>query len=111
MAGILVIGEITNGAATRLTLELATLARAPRRELAIVGTPALRAPFEADVAARYLPAILLAPGDTGADLPLFEGRGTSDAALAYLCEDMVCGLPARTPEELRTQLAPLTSPA
>jgi hypothetical protein len=37
---------------------------------------------------------------------MFEGREpTGPGALAYLCENMVCKMPARTPEELAAQLA------
>ncbi len=89
-------------------LQLATLAQAPRRELAIVGAPAARAPFEVVAASRYRPALLLVPAATEGALPILEGRGAPDVALAYLCEDMVCALPARSPEELRAQLEALS---
>ncbi len=85
-------------------LQVASLAQAPRRELAIVGTEAARHSYERVVATRYLPALLLAPAEVGADLAILEGRGEPGLALAYLCQDMVCGLPARSPEELRAQL-------
>ncbi|MQA00088.1 MAG: DUF255 domain-containing protein [Dehalococcoidia bacterium] len=77
---------------------------APRRELAIVGERGARAPFERVAARHFLPATLLAPAEAGDALPVLEGRGEAAGALAYLCEDMACELPARTPEELAAQL-------
>ena len=81
------------------------LLRAPRRELALIGDREARAPFEREVGARYLPAMVIAPAEAGSGLPLLDGRGAAgDGAVAYLCEEMVCDLPARTPAELARQL-------
>ncbi|MDA0364404.1 MAG: thioredoxin domain-containing protein, partial [Chloroflexi bacterium] len=85
-----------------LALELGL---APRRELAIVGPVLKRAPFEREVARHFLPAVVLAPADAGAGLPLLEERGVAPGAAAYVCADMVCALPALTPEVLAEQLA------
>ncbi len=86
-------------------LQLAELQLAPRQELAIVGSPAERQPLEAEAARHYLPWMLLAPASGGERLPLLEGRATpSGNALAYLCENMVCDMPAGTAEALREQL-------
>ncbi|MCC6381772.1 MAG: thioredoxin domain-containing protein [Dehalococcoidia bacterium] len=86
-------------------LQVAELQLAPRQELAIVGSPAARQPLEAEAARHYLPWLLLAPADGGGHLPLLEGRDPTDGrALAYVCEDMVCALPAETPEGLRAQI-------
>lgn len=45
--------------------------------------------------------------DDGAAVPLLRGRGadTDGAPLVYLCRGMVCGLPVRSPGELRERLA------
>ena len=86
-------------------LQAIELRLAARREVAIVGDAAARAPFERALARHYLPAAVIAPSDTGEGLPLLEGRAVADGAAAYVCEDMVCNLPARTPEALAEQLA------
>ena len=53
------------------------------------------------VQTRYLPNAVLAWGEPWAS-PLWEGR---DQPAAYVCRDYVCGLPARTVDELEAQLA------
>jgi len=87
------------------TLQALELAQAPRREIAIVGEPAARAPFEREVALRFLPTTLIAPAPNGGGLPVLEGRDVAQGAAAYVCEEMVCELPATTVEALRDQLA------
>ena len=74
------------------------------RDLVIVGEEAARAPFERVAAARFLPGLAFASGDGPNGLPLFEGREGGEGAAAYLCENMLCNLPATTPEDLRAQL-------
>ncbi len=101
-AAITQLGEYPS--AIGAALQVATLASAPRRELAILGEPDQRAAFEVVAASRYDPALLVAPAVQAEALPVLEGRGEPGFALAYLCEDMICGLPARTPEELQAQL-------
>ncbi|GMU40184.1 MAG: thioredoxin domain-containing protein [Chloroflexota bacterium] len=81
-------------------LQAAELLLAPRREVAVSGTPEARAPFERELARRYLPAVLIAPG-TPDSLPVLGGR---NLAGAYVCRDFVCDLPATTVEALREQL-------
>ena len=89
--------------------QLIELLIAAPRELAIVGKPDARAPLEREVARRFLPTTVLAPsngafGDT-APLPLLEARHAADGEVAaYVCENMVCALPARSVEELAAQL-------
>ena len=80
------------------------LLAAPRREAALVGDPDARAPLARELARRFLPATVIAPADSGRGLPLLEGRDVDSGAAAYLCEDMVCGLPVTTPRELARQL-------
>ena len=73
----------------------------PGRELVIVGPPERRVAFEDAAATRFLPWTAIAPTADADGLPMFEGREPSgDAALAYVCENMMCLMPARTPEEL-----------
>ena len=79
-------------------------ALAPRREVAIVGEPAARAPLERELARDYRPWLVVAPSTTAVGLTLFEGRAVASGALAYVCEAMACQLPARTTAELRSQL-------
>ena len=78
------------------------------RELAIVGEARARAPFERVAGARLVPWLAIAPARSGAGLPLLEERDPPPGeALAYLCENMVCNLPAATPDALAEQLAAL----
>ena len=84
-------------------LQVVDLLLAPPREIAVVGDAASRAPFEREIASRYLPAVLLAPAD-GEGLPVLEGRAVADGAAAYVCENLVCNLPATTVEEFVAQL-------
>ena len=93
---------VTGFGSTLLALDLIA---APPREIAIVGAPELRAPFEREVARRFLPTTVIVPAASGGLLPVLEGRGVAPGeATAYVCEAMVCELPARTPEMLREQL-------
>ena len=85
-------------------LQVVDLLLAPPREIAVVGDAAARAPFERELAGRYLPAVLLAPAD-GEGLPVLEGRAVDGGAAAYVCENLVCNLPATSVEELVAQLA------
>ncbi len=85
-------------------LQVVDLLLAPPREIAVVGDAAARAPFERELAGRYLPAVLLAPAD-GEGLPVLEGRAVDDGAAVYVCENLVCNLPATSVAELVAQLA------
>ena len=80
------------------------LLAAPRREAVLVGDAAARAPLARELAKRFLPALVVAPAERGGGLPLLEGRGVTGAAVAYLCEEMVCDLPATTSREFARQL-------
>ncbi|MSQ29099.1 MAG: thioredoxin domain-containing protein [Dehalococcoidia bacterium] len=93
---------VTGFGSTLLALDLIA---APPREVAIVGAPELRAPFEREVARRFLPTTVIVPAASGGLLPVLEGRGVAlGEATAYVCEAMACGQPARTPDMLREQL-------
>ena len=93
---------VTGFGSTLLALDLIA---APQQEIAIVGAPELRAPLEREVARRFLPTTVIVPAATGGRLPVLEGRDVaSGEAAAYVCEAMVCGMPAHTPEMLREQL-------
>ncbi|MEO8539442.1 MAG: thioredoxin domain-containing protein [bacterium] len=77
----------------------------PSRELVVVGSPEMRLPLEDAAAAKYLPWTAIAPTPDADGLPMFEGREpASDEALAYVCENMMCLMPARTPAELSAML-------
>ncbi len=77
----------------------------PSRELVIVGSPEARIHLEQAAAARFLPWVAIAPTPDADGLPMFEGREpTGDDALAYVCENMMCLMPARAPEALSAML-------
>ena len=87
------------------TLQVIDLLASPPRELAIVGEPQARAPFERAAAARFLPGLALAPAAAPNGLPVLEGReAPAGGATAWLCENMACQLPAGAPEELSAQI-------
>ncbi len=87
-------------------LQLVELLIAPPREIAVVGDAEARAPFERELAGRFLPATLLAPAAGEGVLPVLAGRAVAPGeAAAYVCEDFVCALPARSVAELVSQLA------
>ncbi|MEO9255369.1 MAG: thioredoxin domain-containing protein [Tepidiformaceae bacterium] len=79
-------------------------ALAPNREVVIVGDPAAREPLERQLGTRYLPTVVVAPSTDAVGLPLFADRAVADGAAAYVCEDMTCKLPVRTPADLAAQL-------
>jgi uncharacterized protein YyaL (SSP411 family) len=86
-------------------LQLVELRLAPRQELAVVGPAESRAALEREAASRFLPWLAIAPSERGEGLPVFEGREwRGGPALAYLCEDFACQLPAGTAEALGAQL-------
>lgn len=77
----------------------------PSKELVIVGPPQRRVVLEQAAASKFLPWTAIAPTPDADGLPMFEGREpTSDEPLAYVCENMMCLMPARTPEELSAML-------
>jgi len=50
-------------------------------------------------------------GALAARIPLLEGKGPANGSVGYLCSAGACQEPARTPEELRKQLAELVRTA
>ena len=97
-----VLGEAPTGFGSMLQVLEQSLSA--RRELVVVGPAAERAAFIQELADAFDPSLLLAPTADGEGLPLFEGRKTAGPARAYLCHNMVCELPAETPEQLAAQL-------
>ena len=88
------------------TLQVIELLASPPRELAIVGDAEARAPFERIAAGRFLPGLALAPADSPNGLAVLDGREAPEAgATAWLCENMICQLPAATPAELAAQVS------
>jgi len=78
----------------------------PNRELVITGDRESRRSLERAAAAKFLPWTALAPTPDADGLPMFEGREPNPGeALAYVCENMMCLMPARTAEELAGMLA------
>ncbi len=88
-----------------VTLQVIDFLLSPPRELVIVGNAAQRAAFEDVAAGQFDPWLAIAPTEGDGDLPLFEGREATGEPTAYVCENMVCNLPARSPQELAAQLA------
>ncbi len=86
------------------TLQTLLLAVSPHLEVAIVGDPAARAPFEREMARHFMPTALLAPAANGGSLPILAGRDIATGAVAYVCENMTCDLPAVDVETFRDQL-------
>ena len=76
----------------------------PLREIAIVGDAAGRHPFEREMARRYRPSTLLVATEATEELPVLRGRNAPAGAAAYVCEDMVCSLPASTVSAFIEQL-------
>ncbi len=77
----------------------------PSRELVVVGSPERRVVLEQAAAAKFLPWTAIAPTPDADGLPMFEGREPAgDEPLAYVCENMMCLMPARSPEELSAML-------
>jgi uncharacterized protein YyaL (SSP411 family) len=92
------------GAGFGTVLQAVELLLAPHREVAIVGDAGARAPFERELASRFLPTAVTVVADAAGGLPLLEGRDVEEGAAAFVCEDMVCDLPARTVEDFVQQL-------
>lgn len=87
------------------TLAAVELALAPRQELVIVGADGERSALESARAREFIPWLVLAPGEAGTALPLFEGRDAGPGAQAFFCENMVCQLPVAEPDALARQLS------
>ena len=83
------------------------------QEIAIVGDPQDRQIYEHELAANYLPLMLIALTSKEeisiyGSLDIFTGREASDSSVtAYICRDMVCNVPAKNISEFKTQLARL----
>jgi len=92
-------------------LQAAELLLAPHREIAIVGPPEARAPYERAFAARFLPSVTLAPATGAGDLPLLEDRDPpADSEVAtFVCHDFVCELPTTSVATFEEQLEALTA--
>jgi hypothetical protein len=79
--------------------------------LAVIKEVAITGPADATVAMErviwdeYRPDVVVAlnRGDDGR-VPLLTGRPATDTAVAYVCQDLVCGLPVTTVAELTAQL-------
>jgi uncharacterized protein YyaL (SSP411 family) len=77
----------------------------PMREVAIVGAPQHRLPLVDVVWEQFRPDTVVAHGSGSAsDVPLLDGRGPGERAMAYVCRGFVCDLPTESPDELRVQL-------
>jgi uncharacterized protein YyaL (SSP411 family) len=83
-------------------LRAADFARAPVKEVAIVG--AEPEPLTRAVRSRLRPHLVLAGGE-GDGVPLLEGRTPVDGrAAAYVCERFACRAPVTSPQELAAAL-------
>ena len=81
------------------------------REIVVAGLPGSPevARMLEVVRGTFLPQRVVALSRPGSDLRLLpllaDKQAPAGQALAYVCRDRTCGLPARSPEELRRQLA------
>jgi len=101
----LVQPQITQaGAGFGTLLQFSDYWHGDHREVVIVGEPAARASFERELASRFLPTVVTASATVSGGLPILEGRDVEDGAVAYVCQDMVCDLPARTVADFVQQL-------
>ena len=87
------------------TLQTVELLLASHREIAIVGPPEARAPFERELASRFLPTVALAPASRAGGLPLLDDREVAEGAAAFVCRNFLCELPATTIEDFVEQLS------
>ena len=71
----------------------------------MIGTPEERAPLERVVNEHFLPFTAITPAMEGGELPVLEGR--SGGGQAYVCVNMACQLPTRSPKELEQHLREL----
>jgi uncharacterized protein YyaL (SSP411 family) len=78
---------------------------APETEVALLGNEQARRPLERELAGHELPFTVIALSETGAGLPVLEGR--SGAGVAYVCRGRVCDLPVDGVEAFRKQLVSL----
>jgi uncharacterized protein YyaL (SSP411 family) len=75
------------------------------KEVAIVGVDDATEKLEQVIWGAFRPDVVLAVGD-GSDsvVPLLLDRPLADDTLAYVCRNLVCGLPVASPEELLNSL-------
>ncbi len=78
-------------------------------EIVVVGNGVKQRAMLGEVYSRFIPNRVIAQSRDGSpDLPLFEGRRPHDGgAVAYVCRNSTCGLPAKTSDELAEQLSAL----
>ena len=77
----------------------------PMREVAIVGPPEHRHPLVDVVWEQFRPDTVVAQGSGSAsDVPLLDGRGSEERAMAYVCRGFICDLPTESADHLRVQL-------
>ncbi|MFH1374163.1 MAG: thioredoxin domain-containing protein [bacterium] len=75
-------------------------------EIVLVGDGAERDTMLQELYGRFLPNSIVAVSKNGnSTLPLFEGRQPDESvAIAYVCRNSVCSIPAETVEDLKKQL-------
>ena len=82
--------------------QVAAFLAAPHTEIALLGTPAQRAPLQAELARHFLPFTAIAPAEVGGGLDVLEQRG--GAGVAYVCVNRACDLPTADAAVLEGQL-------
>ncbi len=88
--------------------QVAAFLAAPHTEVAVLGTPAERAPLHAELSRHFLPFTALAPAEVGGGLEVLEQR--SGAGVAYVCLERACELPTSDVATLARQLRRLSQP-
>ena len=75
------------------------------KEVAIVGDNDTVQAMEDTIWGDFRPDVVVAAGDgSESPVPLLQDRPLTDRTLAYVCENLVCGLPVDSTAELRTSL-------
>lgn len=82
--------------------QVTALLQHPHTEIAVVGTPAERAPLEKVLTEFYLPFAAITSAEAGTDLPVLAER--SGGGTAYVCVNQTCQLPVQTADALQEQL-------
>ena len=76
------------------------------KEVAIVGDNDTVQALKETIWGSFRPDVVVATGNgSESPVPLLQGRPLADRTLAYVCENLVCGLPVDSTAELRTSLA------
>jgi uncharacterized protein YyaL (SSP411 family) len=75
------------------------------KEVALVGADEILREMEDAIWGGFRPDVVVASGNGSASsVPLLADRPLADSTLAYVCQNLVCGLPVATTDELNRSL-------